>query len=233
MKVSNTSKRLKQIMKERNLRQIDLLEMVLPFCREYDVRMNRSDISQYVSGKNEPGQEKLTVFSMALGVSEPWLMGYDDPPTTASLPASVRRISDQSAQRIPMIGEIAAGIPIVAEQDYETFVDCPMKADFALTVRGDSMEPTFLDGDVVYLREQPDVDEGQIAAVIVDDSATLKHVYHDPNGLTLISENRSYPPMHYTSENSESLRILGLVVGYTRMFKPSPLKGVSKGMPKK
>lgn len=225
--MSSVSERLEHAMHIRKVRQIDLANRT---------GIGKSSISTYLTGAYVPKQTNIYKLASALDVNPAWLMGEDvpmDPLPSALLPASVRRISAQAAQRIPMIGEIAAGIPIVAEQDYETFVDCPMKADFALTVRGNSMEPTFLDGDVVYLREQPDVDEGQIAAVIVDDSATLKHVYHDPNGLTLISENRSYPPMHYTSENSESLRILGLVVGYTRMFKPSPLKGVSKGMPKK
>lgn len=200
----------------------------------------KQTISNYERNVRRPDYEMLEAIADVLNVPLTFFISKEEQRSeleriyhSYGLPANVHRLSDQSAQRIPMIGEIAAGIPIVAEQDYETFVDCPMKADFALTVRGDSMEPTFLDGDVVYLREQPDVDDGQIAAVIVDDSATLKHVYHDPNGLTLISENRSYSPMHYTSENSESLRILGLVVGYTRMFKPSPLKGVSKGMPKK
>lgn len=77
MKRSNTSERLKLLMDERNLKQIDILKMVTPFCEAHNVKMNRSDISQYVSGKVEPSQEKLSVLSLALGVSEPWLMGYD------------------------------------------------------------------------------------------------------------------------------------------------------------
>lgn len=77
MKRTNTSERLKLLMDERNLKQVDILNMVAPFCDAHNVKMNRSDISQYVSGKVEPSQEKLSVLSMALGVSEPWLMGYD------------------------------------------------------------------------------------------------------------------------------------------------------------
>ena len=78
MRVSNTADRLKQIMAERNLKQIDLLNAVRPFCRAHGVKMNRSDISQYVNGKVQPSQEKLSIFSMAFDVSEPWLMGYDN-----------------------------------------------------------------------------------------------------------------------------------------------------------
>ena len=73
----NTADRLKQVMKERNLRQVDILNLALPICAKYDVKMNKSDISQYVSGKVEPSQEKLVVLGMALNVSESWLMGFD------------------------------------------------------------------------------------------------------------------------------------------------------------
>jgi transcriptional regulator with XRE-family HTH domain len=77
MELENTSIRLKKIMQEKNLRQVDLLEMVKPFCEKYDVKINKSDISQYLSGKVKPGQEKLSMLGMALGVTESWLMGYD------------------------------------------------------------------------------------------------------------------------------------------------------------
>lgn len=79
MKTSNTSERLKQLMRDRNLRQVDILNLTKPYCQKYSVKMNKSDISQYVSGKNEPSQEKLVILGMALNVSEPWLMGFDVP----------------------------------------------------------------------------------------------------------------------------------------------------------
>lgn len=74
-----TSERLKQIMNEKNLRQVDILNMAQPFCKQYNVKLNRNDLSQYVSGKVEPGQFKLSMLGMALNVSEAWLMGYDVP----------------------------------------------------------------------------------------------------------------------------------------------------------
>lgn len=73
----STADRLKQIMEERKLKQVDILNMSLPICAKYDVKMNKSDISQYVSGKVEPSQEKLVVLGMALNVTESWLMGFD------------------------------------------------------------------------------------------------------------------------------------------------------------
>lgn len=80
MKLKTTSERLKELMAEKNLKQSDVLRLVKPFCEAYDVKMNKSDISQYVSGKVAPSQTKLVVLGMALGVSESWLMGIDDVP---------------------------------------------------------------------------------------------------------------------------------------------------------
>lgn len=77
MKRETTSNRLKQIMQERNLKQVDILNLTLPICKKYNVKMNKSDISQYVSGKVEPSQKKLSVLGMALNVTETWLMGFD------------------------------------------------------------------------------------------------------------------------------------------------------------
>lgn len=80
MKRKTTSERLKQIMSERNLKQVDILNLSLPICAKYNIKMNKSDISQYVSGKVEPSQEKLVVLGLALNVTESWLMGFDVPP---------------------------------------------------------------------------------------------------------------------------------------------------------
>ena len=77
MKKYTTAERLKQIMQERNMKQVDILEFVLPVCKKYGLKMNKSDISQYVSGKVEPNQRKLVALAEALNVSETWLMGYE------------------------------------------------------------------------------------------------------------------------------------------------------------
>lgn len=79
MKKKNTAIRLKQLMDDQNLRQVDILNLTLPFCQKYNVKMNKSDISQYCSGKTEPNQDKLFVLAEALHVNEAWLMGYDVP----------------------------------------------------------------------------------------------------------------------------------------------------------
>ncbi len=77
MKVSNTSERLKHILGTRGLKQVDVLRLAEPFCKEFNVQLKKNDLSQYVNGKSIPGQFKLTILSLALGVSEEWLMGYD------------------------------------------------------------------------------------------------------------------------------------------------------------
>lgn len=77
MKSYNTAQRLKQVMTARNMRQVDVLSAAKPFCDKYGVKLGKNDLSQYVSGKCEPRQDKLTILGLALGVSEAWLMGYD------------------------------------------------------------------------------------------------------------------------------------------------------------
>lgn len=79
MKNCTTSQRLKQIMDARAMRQVDVLEAAEPYCKKYGVKLGKNALSQYVSGKVEPGQDKLTILGLALGVSEAWLMGFDVP----------------------------------------------------------------------------------------------------------------------------------------------------------
>ncbi len=122
-------------------------------------------------------------------------------------------------RRVPILGPVAAGVPILTDPEYGEYAALPDEArhvDAALRVEGDSMTPRYLDGDLVLIRFQQDVDDGQIAAVCIDDSITLKHVYHLKNGVQLVSENAKYPPMLYTAENSDCIHVLGLAVGYLR-----------------
>jgi len=141
-----------------------------------------------------------------------------------SMPASsyggfIRNIEDimpVKTRAIPMLGEIAAGTPIYAEENAELLLcDDSIHCDFALTVRGDSMiGARIYDGDIVFIRAQEDVDDGEIAAVVLDDEATLKRVYHMKNGLQLLSANPKYPPRVVTMDECNSIRILGKAVGF-------------------
>lgn len=76
----STSDRLKQIMNERNIKQVDIVEACKPYCEKYGVKLEKNDLSQYISGKVTPGQDKLTILGLALDVNEVWLMGYNLPP---------------------------------------------------------------------------------------------------------------------------------------------------------
>lgn len=121
-------------------------------------------------------------------------------------------------RKIPLLGAIACGTPILAAENLDGEVDIPksIHADFALICRGDSMIGARIhDGDVVYIRQQPTVENGEIAAVLIDDEATLKRVYIYPDQLVLNAENPIYAPMIYAGDNRDAIRIIGKAIGFT------------------
>nr|DAH96268.1 MAG TPA: Repressor protein CI [Caudoviricetes sp.] len=121
--------------------------------------------------------------------------------------------------QVPLIGSIACGTPITAEQNIKSYIGVPAawRADFALECHGDSMAPTICDGDVVCIRKQPEVEQGQIAAVRIGEEATLKHFYYQNSVMTLLADNPSVcPPMVYTGPQLEEVEVEGLAVGFCR-----------------
>lgn len=218
MKVSSTSLRLKEIMVSRGLRQVDVLNAAKPYCIQYGVKLEKNDLSQYVNGKVEPGQEKLTILGLALNVSETWLMGYDVPISreNASFPSNI--IPMPEMRKIPLLGNIACGAPILAEDHIEEYIDIPkhIPADFALICKGDSMiNARIFDGDTVYIRQQDEVDNGEIAAVLIDSEATLKRVQLYEDHISLEPENPQYRPIVLWGEEMNTVRILGKAVAFT------------------
>lgn len=184
------------------------------------VGVGKSTVRKWESGEiANMRRDKIALLAKALNVTPSYLMGWSNDSNFQDLPSSVKPISEIRSCRVPLIGSVAAGQPILAEEEYETYVDAPSKADYALRVEGDSMAPGFLDGDIIYIKQQDDVNDGQIAVVLLDDSAALKHVYHIPNGLMLTSDNPKYPPMTMTFDQYNVIRVLGIAVGYTRMFR--------------
>ena len=133
------------------------------------------------------------------------------------VPKNVKPLSQMMRHKIPLIGYVAGGKPIY-DEEVDLFLDGPSKATCAVRLRGDSMEPTYKSGDIIYRREQPDVYDGQVAVVSMDGEASLKRVYHIKDGLQLLSENPKYPPMICTYEEYNNIRIIGIPVGYTRMY---------------
>lgn len=225
MKTSNTSARLKTIMSERGLRQVDILAVSKPFCDKYGIKLAKNDLSQYVNGKVEPGQEKLSILGMALNVSEAWLMGYDvsrardtGTPSKNHTPIPTGFSPMPETELVPRIGRIACGDPITAEENVED-QDEVLKswhADFTLVCCGDSMVPKIEDGDVVAIRSQPTVENGEIAAVRIGDEATLKRVFLHPDYIELRPLNPEYDSIIRRREEMSDIRIEGLAVGLCR-----------------
>ena len=120
---------------------------------------------------------------------------------------------------VPLIGSIACGTPITAEQNIECYIGVPAAwhADFALTCHGDSMSPTICNGDIVCIRCQPEVEQGEIAAVRVGEEATLKHFHRQGDAVMLLADNAAVcPPMFYAGEQLSELHIEGKAVGLCR-----------------
>lgn len=220
--MSDFGRRLRQVRQEMKMSQEEFAALL---------GTSKQVISRYENGQRSPKISVAADYAQKLGIPL-GALNDDESPASPALPANVVPMAQMPRHRVRMIGSVAAGVPILAEEEYDIYIDAPEKADYALRVEGDSMQPNYLSGDVIYIKEQPDVDDGRVAVVLVDDSATLKHVYHEKDGLTLVSDNHDYPPMRMSFDEHEVIRIPGVVVGYTRMYrKKEKLEGVTKGMP--
>ena len=121
--------------------------------------------------------------------------------------------------RVPLVGSIACGTPITAEQNIECYIGVPAAwhADFALTCHGSSMAPTICDGDIVCIRRQPEVEQGEIAAVRIGEEATLKHFHRQGETVMLLADNAAVcPPMIFAGPQLEEIQIEGRAVGFCR-----------------
>ncbi len=184
--------------------------------------VNKATIHRYESGviSNIPS-DKIEIIAQALNVSPAYLMGWEDEGTTLMVKESLTKYRVKKGVKIPVLGEVAAGIPIEAITDiidYEEITEeMARKGEyFALKIKGDSMYPRMLNGDVVIVRQQPDIESGDIAVVLVNgDSATVKKVVKSDSGIMLIANNQAvYEPTFYTKKEIEELpvTILGKVV---------------------
>ena len=211
------SSRLKEAMDAKGYKQTDLARAS---------GIDKSLISNYLSGNYKARQDNLYILAKALDVSEAWLMGYDAPAERQHMrqPHDIDDLSQYgimpiTTQRIPLLGDIACGEPIYANEDRASYVEVgtEIKADFCLRAKGDSMvNARILDGDIVFIRQQEIVADGEIAAVLIEDEATLKRVYYDrENGiLQLVAENPAFKPLVYTGEQLNHIRILGKAIAF-------------------
>lgn len=182
--------------------------------------INKASISTYLSGTYEPKQKNVFALAATLNVSPSWLMGLDVPMHEDTRHAPSDILPPPKTYRVPVLGDIACGEPIEAIENFEEFSEVPefIKCDFALRCKGDSMTGARInDGDLVYIRSQPRVENGQIAAVMIDGETTLKKVYYHTNSLTLMPANPAYEPIFLNNDviDNEYVRILGLAVGFT------------------
>ncbi len=177
------------------------------------VGVSEGTVSRWESG-NIANMKRSRIYKLAeaLKISPLVLLGVESSPAPDNL------LPMPAMRKIPLVGSIACGTPILAEENHEGDVDIPahIHADFALRCKGDSMiNARIFDGDIVYIRQQDTVEHGQIAAVLIDDEATLKRVRIFPDHVILEAENPLYRPMAFWAEEMNALRILGKAVAFT------------------
>lgn len=184
-------------------------------------------ISRYTNAIMKPKVPTVKSLAQIFNVNDAWLMGYDVPKSCNEYKPSNEIYSIPGINPIPKtykrprLGTIACGEPILAEENIETYDDIPdnIKCDFTLICKGDSMiNARINDGDIVYIKQQSQVDNGEIAAVLIDNEATLKRIYIYDDKVVLQPENTKYPPFVYTKEEMNNVRILGKAVGFTSLL---------------
>ena len=171
---------------------------------------DRSSIAKVEAGHVSLSADKIARIAKALGVAPGYLTGWSDDPPGNVIPLPTTR-------KVPLIGTIACGKPILAVENIGETVDIPdfVHADFALRCKGDSMvNARIFDGDIVYIRSQPEVENGQIAAVRIGEEATLKRVYYAPDRIILRACNPVYPDLDYSGPELEQVEVLGPAVGF-------------------
>ena len=217
-KTATFAQRLREGLDLRRMKQIELATRS---------GISKYSISHYLKGDWEGKQDAVYELARALNVSEAWLMGYDVPVERSAPKVSVQLDKKPTIppgcmplpkmRRVPLIGAIAGGDPITAIQNREGDVNAPvdMRCDFALKCQGESMIGAGIhDGDVVYIRIQPEVENGEIAAVRIGEEATLKRVYLHNDYIELRPENPAFESIIRRREEMNDVQIEGKAVGW-------------------
>ncbi len=202
--------RIKKIREERNISVDKLAELI---------GKNRATIYRYESNEIEKlPTSVLEPLCKALGTTPAYIMGWTEEQSTQREIYNYPNIEPlPKMKKVPLLGTIACGEPILAEENIEDYINMPETTNgtFALRCKGDSMiNARIFDGDIVYIREQPDVENGEIAAVLVDNEATLKRVYKYDNRIELRPENPTFKVLNYENEDLNNIKILGKAVGF-------------------
>lgn len=170
----------------------------------------------YEKGTREPNSETLILLAEFYDTSIDYLVGKSSTPKPAAVPPGFEPLPPMD--QVPLVGRIACGQPITAEENLEGYVSVPTAwhATFTLQCRGDSMEPTIHDGDLVAIRKDIQVENGQIAAVRIGDEATLKHLYLHNDYIELRPENPNFSSIIRRKEEMNDVTIEGKAVGLCR-----------------
>lgn len=203
----------KELLKNKNMTQLELVDKF----KKQGLKVSQQTISSWIHQGKLPHDETLTALCKILRVKESDLI----PPHITDFPS----IEEVTQAKYPLMGVIAAGEPIemVEDIDIETFIATNRKisADFALLVKGDSMEDFGIyDRYFVFIKQQPIVKNGEIAAIAIDNETTLKKFYYDEKQqiVTLIPGNSKYKPMIYTKDDFKNVRVLGKAVYFQGML---------------
>ena len=201
MERKSSAERLKRLLQYFNIKQTDLSKRT---------GIPKSAVSMHIKGERVPRQDRISDIAEAYNVNEARLMGYDVPmrKDNPDSDTGFDNIYPIELHRIPVLGSVACGKPIFMSEERESYImsGTEIKADFCLKAKGDSMiGARIMDGDIVFIRSQPEVENGEIAAVAVDDEATLKRFYRDEETgtITLVSENPTYAPMVFTKDSEK------------------------------
>ena len=222
-RVTDFAGRLKELMELYNYKQVDILNKTLPEQKNLNVTLSKSQLSHYVNGKVEPSADRIYLIAKSFNVDEAWLLGFNVPMTKDDTSKQLlsepiaSNLTKVSIVNVPILGTIACGEPILADENIEDYY--PMVAEllpkgntFLLRAYGDSMYPKIEDGDLVLIREQPTVENGEIACVLVngDTEATLKRVKYQGDMIMLVPDNKNYDPIVVTPEME--VRIVGKAI---------------------
>lgn len=205
----NIGEKLKQRRKELDLTMLQVAK---------NVGVSEATVSRWESGDiANMRRDKIVSLANALKVSPGFIMDCEESPSNDLSSLEQYGVKPIKTKKFRMLGEIACGQPIFCDENYETYIEASedINADFCLTAKGDSMiNARIFDGDVVFVKEQPVVDNGEIAAVIIEDEATLKRVYLKPDRIILRPENPIYDDIIYEKEEMNRVRILGKAVAF-------------------
>ena len=186
---------------------------------------NKTSITKIENGINDIPQSKVVAFAKALDTSVAYLMGWSEAENkSANLAGNIFPLP--KTKKVPLLGTIACGEPILATENIESYIDMDsdVHADFALRCQGDSMiSARIMDGDIVFIRKQDMVDNGEIAAVLMDDcsesQATLKRVYVSDDKIRLCAENPNYQDMIFFENDMNKVRIIGKAIAFLSTVK--------------